>query len=263
VYTASAGNMAQGVAWGARELGIPCTVLTPDTAARTKLDAIERLGARVIPLSFDEWWSALVDRGRDGVDGTFVHPVSDRQVIAGNATVGLEIAEQLGDVDEVFVPYGGGGLSCGIALALRERMPRARVYACEIETAAPLAASLRAGAPVSIAHRPSWVSGIGGKSVLAEMWPLASHLLAGSRVVSLAAAAAALRTLVERAHVVAEGAGAVAVAAALDATGSTKDPRRPVASGVPHPASRVVCVISGGNIDVEVLARILREEETF
>lgn len=244
VYTASAGNMAQGVAWTARELGVACTVLVPEHAPEAKLAAIARLGARTVKLPFDEWWRALVEHGREGMRGAFIHPVSDPAVIAGNGTIGLEIAEQLGDVDAVLVPYGGGGLSCGIAAALRAVAPAARVFACEVETAAPLAASLAAGRPVGVDYVASFVDGIGGKSVLAEMWPLARELLAGSVTVSVAEAAAAVRLLVERAHVVAEGAGAASVAAA--------------ASGrVPGEPKRIVCVVSGGNIDSAKLAAIL------
>jgi cysteine synthase len=146
VYTASAGNMAQGVAWCARAAGVPCAVVVPDSAPRAKLDAVERLGARVIPLPYERWWRVLVERHYESLDGFFVHPVSDAAVIAGNGTVGLEIAEDLPQVATVLVPYGGGGLACGIAAALREAAPRARVFGCEVETATPLAASLEAGA---------------------------------------------------------------------------------------------------------------------
>jgi threonine dehydratase len=247
VYTASAGNMAQGVAWGARELGVDCTVLVPDTAARTKIDSVRRLGARIVSLSFGDWWRVLVEHRREGMRGVFIHPVSDPAVIAGNATIGLEIAEDLPDVGAVFVPYGGGGLSCGIASALRAVTAATRVFACEVETAAPLSASLAAGRPVEIAHTPSWVTGIGGKSVLEEIWPLARSLLAGARVVSLAAVEDALRLLVARGRIVAEGAGAASVAAALAVSGPASD----------LDVSRVVCVVSGGNIDLPVLLDIL------
>jgi threonine dehydratase len=244
VYTASAGNMAQGVAWGARELGVACTVLVPDHAPRTKLDAITRLGARYDKLPFAEWWQVLVDNGRDGMPGAFIHPVANRDVIAGNGTVGLEIADALPDVSTVFVPYGGGGLACGIAIAMRATVPGASVFACEVDTAAPLAASLRAGAAVSVDYTPSFVDGIGGRSVLPSIWPLASALLAGSRVVTVEDARDSVRLLVNRARVVAEGAGAASVAAAL---------------AWPHAGDRVVCVVSGGNIDAAVLAKILIE----
>jgi threonine dehydratase len=242
VYTASAGNMAKGVAWSARALGVPCTVLVPEHAPRTKLDAIERLGARAVKLPFDEWWQALVDHGHASMEGTFIHPVSDPAVIAGNGTVGLEILEDLPDVDTILVPYGGGGLSCGIASAVRALSPATRVVACEVETAAPFAASLAAGTPTAVAYTPSFVDGIGAKGVLGEMWPLAREVLAGSLVVPLQAVADAVRLLVERARVVAEGAGATPVAAALEG-----------AAG--H--GRIVCVVSGGNIDVRRLTEIL------
>jgi len=245
VYTASAGNMAQGVAWVARELGVACTVIVPDHAPATKLAAIERLGGRVVSVPFDRWWRVLQEHSYPGMDGLFVHPVSDRRVMAGNGTVGVEIAEDLPDVDAVLVPYGGGGLSVGIAAALRAVRPATRVWACEVETAAPLSASLAAGAAVACDYVPSFVDGIGGKSVLAEMWPLARTMLAGALTVPLAEVAAAVRLLVERARVVAEGAGAAPVAAAL--RGGTE------LAG----ARQIVCVVSGGNIDAAKLARIL------
>jgi threonine dehydratase len=242
VYTASAGNMAQGVAWNARRLGIPCTVVVPDHAPRAKLDAVERLGGRVVKVPLDRWWQVLADHEYPGIEGLFIHPVADRAVIAGNGTIGLEILEDLPDVDAVLVPWGGGGLSCGIASAVRALSPSAKVFACEVETAAPLAASLAAGHPVAVDYVPSFVDGIGARGLLPEMWPLAQGLLAGSLVVSLEQTAAALRLIVERARVVAEGAGAVPVAAALAGGGG---------------ARRIVCVVSGGNIDADRLASIL------
>jgi len=240
--TASAGNMAQGVAWNARALSIPCTVLIPDNAPEAKRSAIERLGARIVPLPFDDWWKVLIERTVPGHDGFFVHPVADRAVIAGNGTIGLEILEDLPDVDAVFVPFGGGGLSSGIAAAIRAIKPGVPVYGCEVSTAAPLAASFQAGSAQSIQHTPSFVDGIGGKSVLAEMWPMIRVLLAGSKVVETRAAAEAVRLLAERVRVIAEGAGAVPVAAALAA-----GPGR----------GKIVCVVSGGNIDAGKLAHIL------
>jgi threonine dehydratase len=243
VYTASAGNMAQGVAWWARRLGVTCSVIVPEHAPQTKLLAVERLGARTVKVPFDRWWQTLVEREYPGMEGVFVHPVSDPAVIAGNATIGLEILEDLADVDALLVPYGGGGLSCGIASAVRALRPEARIYACEVETAAPLAAALRMGAPQSIDYRPSFVDGIGGKAVLAEMWPLAQQLLDGSLVVTLAEVASGIRLLVERNRVVAEGAGATSVAAAIRGLGGT---------------GKVVCVVSGGNIDSDKLTRILQ-----
>jgi len=255
VYTASAGNMAQGVDWNARRLGIPCRVVVPDHAPDTKLAAIERLGGEVMKVSFDDWWRVIVTHECPGMEGYFIHPVCDPAVIAGNGTIGLEILEDLPDVDTVIVPYGGGGLSAGIASALRSEQPDARVFACEVETAAPFAASLAAGEPREVEYVPSFVDGIGGKSVLPEMWPLVSKLLAGSLVVSLAEVAAAIRLLAERCRVIAEGAGAASVAAALSARSWSAQGALGQAGG-----SKVVCVVSGGNIDAAKLATILAGE---
>lgn len=242
VITASAGNMAQGVAWNARRLGVPCHVVVPDYAPRTKLRAIEHLGASIVSVPFDRWWRVLEERSYPGLDGLFIHPVSDANVIAGNGTVGLEIVEALPDVAAVVVPFGGGGLSCGIACALRELRPDVPVFAAEVDTAAPFSMSLAAGAPVRIEYTASFVDGIGAGGLLPEMWPLARQVLAGSLVSSVADVAAAVRLLVEQAHVVAEGAGAASVAAAR--TGAAGE-------------GPVVCVVSGGNIDPAVLVRIL------
>jgi threonine dehydratase len=247
VYTASAGNMAQGVAWGARALGIPCTVVVPDTAPATKLAAIERLGARVDKRSFDAWWRVIAEHGDPGLPGMFIHPFADTDVMAGNATIALEIEEDLPNAAAILVPYGGGGLACGIASGARaiwtERPPR--VYACEVDSASPLDVALRAGQPATASYVPSFVDGIGSKRVADEMWPLVRTLLEGAIVVPVRAVADAVRLLVERVRVVAEGAGAAAVAAAL--TGQVK----------PGP---IVCIVSGGNIDVAKLALILRGE---
>ena len=242
VYTASAGNMAQGVAWCARELGVPCHVVVPDHAPATKLAAIERLGAKVIREPFERWWRVLEEHRYAGLDGLFIHPVSDPAVLAGNGTIALEILEDLADVDSVLVPFGGGGLSSGIAAGVRALAPRTKVFACEVETAAPLAAALAAGAPQPSAYTPSFVDGIGGRGVLAEMWPLVSSLLDGSIVVTLAGIAGAIRLLAERQRVIAEGAGAASLAAALSGRA---------------PGRRVVCIVSGGNIDAAKLATIL------
>ena len=250
VYTASAGNMAQGLAWGARELGIPCTVLAPDRAPQTKLDAIERLGARTVKLSFERWWQVLVEHRYEGIDGEFIHPVANQDVLAGNATVGLEILEDLpAPPDTVLVPYGGGGQAVGVAAALAARDAPSTVYACEVETAAPFSASLAAGRPLSVVHTPSWVDGISGRGVLDEMWPLASTLLAGSLVVTLDQIAAAIRLLASRARIIAEGAGAAPVAAA-------QTHGRSVVPG----GGLCVAIVSGGNIDADILRRILGGE---
>jgi threonine dehydratase len=248
VYTASAGNMAQGVAWHARRLGIRCTVVVPDHAPQTKLDAITRLGATYVKVPFDEWWQVLVTRQFAGLDGFFVHSVSDPPVMAGNGTIGLEILEDLPDVETIIVPYGGGGLSCGIATAVKSLRPEAKVFACEVETSAAFSAALGAGQITRIEYKASFVDGIGSGSVLAEMWPLARSLLDGSLVVTLNEVAEAVRTLASRNRVIAEGAGAAPVAAALAARG------KGTLSG------KTVCVVSGGNIDLEKLAAIFRRE---
>jgi len=253
VATTSAGNMAQGVAWVARALGVPCTVLAPDHAPAAKLDAIARLGARVISVPFARWWQAFEERRYPGLDGLFVHPVSDEAVIAGNAGAGLEILEELPKPAAILVPFGGGGLSCGIALALRASGSPTPVFACEVATAAPLSASFAAGAPSAVDYQASFVDGIGGRSVLPEMWPLVRELLAGACVSSIEAVADAIRTLVIRAHVVAEGAGGASLAAALGEGAVTlADGRR-----AKLPDGPIVCVISGGNIDPGKLATIL------
>ena len=242
VYTASAGNMAQGVAWGARELGVPCTVVMPDSAPRTKVDAVQRLGARIEAVPYDAWWQTLADHGRAGIPGTFIHPVADRAVMAGNGTIGIEIAEDLADADAVLVPFGGGGLSTGIATAIRALVPRARVFGCEVSTSTPLTAAFAAGGPVMVERTPSFVDGIGGRGLLPEMWPLVHGVLDGALVAPLRDVASAVRTLVERARIVAEGAGATPVAVALGGGGGS---------------GKIVCVVSGGNIDNRTLIDVL------
>ena len=244
VYTASAGNMAQGVAWIAARLGIPCKVVVPDHAPETKLEAVRRLGGEVVKVPFDRWWKMIVTGEFAGLEGLFIHPVNNPDVMAGNGVIGLEILEDLPDVDAVVIPYGGGGLSSGIASALRALKPDSRIYAVEVETAAPLAASLRAGAPVEIAYQPSFVDGIGGASVLPEMWPRARDLLDDSLVISLDEIRAAIRLLAERQRVIAEGAGAASVAAALAGKAG---------------GGKVACVVSGGNIESSVLAGIMAD----
>jgi threonine dehydratase len=238
--------MAQGVAWAARELGVPATIVAPEHAPQTKLDAIARLGGRVVKVPYERWWEIMVASRYDEVDGLFVHPVQDERVMAGNGTIGLELAEDLPDVDAVLIPWGGGGLFTGIASALAALRPETRVYAVQPETGAAVSAALEAGEPREApGFRPSFVDGAGAKVVLPAMWERARPLLAGAYTVSLDETAAAVRLLAERARVVAEGAGALAVAAAL-------------AGQVP--GEKLVCVVSGGNIDAARLATILRGE---
>ena len=245
VYTASAGNMAQGVAWNARMRNIPCTVYVPEQAPQTKLDAIERLGAKFVKLPFDEWWQILVNHEREGAQGQFIHPVSRPDVIAGNGTVGLEILEDLPHVDAIVIPFGGGGLSTGIASAVKALNSDIRVFASEVETACPLAESLTANRPLNIDYRASFVDGIGSGGILTEMWEMVSTLLDGSIVVSLQEVSNAIRQMIVQNRIIAEGAGGSSLAAAL--TGK---------AGL----GKIVCVISGGNIDFSKLEVIMRGE---
>ena len=238
--------MAQGVAWAARELGVPATIVAPEQAPRAKLDAIERLGGRVVKVPYERWWEIMVAGRYDEADGLFVHPVQDERVLAGNGTIGLELAQELPDADAVLVPWGGGGLFTGIASALAAVRPDVAVYAVQPETGAAVSAALAAGEPREApGFAPSFVDGAGAKVVLAGMWERARPLLAGAEIVSLDETAAAVRLLAARAHVVAEGAGALAVAAALSGR---------------LPGRKLVCIVSGGNIDAERLAAILRGE---
>lgn len=242
VVTASAGNMAQGVAWCARARGIHCTVIAPDTAPAAKQTAIERLGARVILAPFDRWWQTFQDRNYPGVEGTFIHAFDDAKVMAGNGTIGLEILEELPDADAIVIPWGGGGLTCGIGAAVRAIAPRCRVFAAEAESGAPLAAALASGVPVTVDYRTSFVDGIGSRQVFPQMLELAQKVVDGAIVASLEQVTVAMRILAERAHVVVEGAGACSLAAALSGRAGS---------------GKLVCVVSGGNIDPEVFANLL------
>jgi len=246
VITASAGNMAQGVAWNALKLGIPCTVIAPETAPDTKVSAIERLGGQVIKVSFEEWWRAFEERQYPGVKGTFIHAFDDENVMAGNGTIALEILEDLDEPDAVVIPWGGGGLTCGIASVMRELRPQCKVFTAEVATAAPLSASLTAGEPTEVDYEPSFVDGIGAKRVFPQMFERARGLIDGALVADLQEIAGAIRLLVERNRVVAEGAGACPVACALSGKAGT---------------GKIVCVVSGGNIDAHKLAKLLSEEK--
>ena len=238
--------MAQGVAWAARELGVPATVIAPESAPQTKLDAIARLGGRVVKVPYERWWEIVVTSQFDEAEGLFVHPVQDERVMAGNGTIGLEVAVELPDADAVLVPWGGGGLFTGIASALAALRPDARVYAVQPETGAAVTAALEAGEPREVADfRPSFVDGAGAKVVLPAMWERARPLLAGACTVTLDETAAAVRLLAERMRVISEGAGALALATALSGR---------------VPGRKLVCIVSGGNIDATRLAAILRGE---
>jgi threonine dehydratase len=242
VLTASAGNMAQGVAFCARRMGVRATIVAPETAPATKIAAVERMGGRVIKVPFAEWWRTFETRSYPGVEATFIHAFDDPDVMAGNGTIALELLEDLPDLDAVVIPWGGGGLSCGIAAVLRSRVPRVRIYAAEIETGAPLTASLAAGTPCTVEYKPSFVDGISSKMVFPKMFEHARGLLDGSLVVTLAEAAQAMKMVAERNRVIIEGAAACAVAAALSGRAGS---------------GKIVAIVSGGNIDLDKFAQIV------
>jgi threonine dehydratase len=245
IWTVSAGNAAQGVALAARKAGVPCRVLVIDAAPTAKLDAVRRLGGEIVKASYDDCWKALADRAHPAMNGAFVHPFEDDEFIAGNASAGLEILEDLPDVEAIVASFGGGGLSCGIAAAMKERAPKVKVFAAEPETAAPLAWSLAAGSPQKFpTWKASWVDGCGGKSVFPRMWDLAHHLLAGSIVSTLDEVRVAMKIVAERNHVISEGAGACAVAAGLSGKCG---------------ARKIVCIVSGGNIDLSMFAQLVNQ----
>jgi len=242
IWTVSAGNAAQGVALAARHAGVPCSVMVIDTSLQAKLDAIRRFGATIVPATYDECWETVEAHRSPRMRGRFVHPFDDDRFIAGNGTLGLEILDDVPDVDVVVGAVGGGGLLSGVGSAIRGRKPGVSIVAAEPETAAPLHTSLRNGrASIFEGWRASFVDGAGGKSVLPTMWPLLSSLVTESIVVPLAEIAAAMRLVAERCHVVAEGAGACAVAAAL--SGRVR--------------GRIVAIVSGGNIDLSTFAQLV------
>ena len=244
VWTVSAGNAAQGVALAARHAGAPCSVMVMDTAPRAKVDAIRHLGATIVQATYDECWATVEAHASPRMHGYFVHPFDDDRFIAGNGTLGLEIVEDLPDVDAVVASVGGGGLISGLASAVRALRPEAQIVAAEPETAAPLAASMRRGAASRFdGWQPSFVDGAGGKSVLPTMWPLLSHLVAESIIVPLAAVKEAMRLVAERCRVITEGAAACAVAAAL--SGRVR--------------GRIVAVVSGGNIDLTTFSSLIQD----
>jgi threonine dehydratase len=253
VWTISAGNAGQGVAYAARAIGIPCTVVAIETAPATKLERMERLGARIVKAPFDQCWQAMESRSFPGVEGTFVHPFDDHDFIAGNASLGLEIVEDLPNVKTVIAAIGGGGLVAGIGSAIKQVAPHVRILGAEPETAAPGAASFAANEPrVFDGWQASFVDGAGGKSIFPRMWERLQGTVDGSIVVTLDEVRNAMRIVAEKARVIAEGAGALAVAAALSG--------RAALSGetVEGP---VVAVISGGNIDLKKFAELIGATE--
>ena len=248
VLTASAGNFGQGLAFAARRAGVHATAVVPDAAAVTKVNALTELGATVIRLPFDAWWTALTTRAVPGEEGVFIHPVSEQAVIAGNATIGLEILEELPDCDAVIVPFGGGGLVSGIGSVMRRLRPRVRMIIVESEAACPAAAALEHGRPVVVPHLQSFVDGMGSRTVLAEMWPLVRAVADAAVSVSFVQIVEAIRLLALRHRIIAEAAGAASVAAALAGLAGQ---------------GNIVCIVSGGNIDATKLAPILTDQNPF
>lgn len=240
VSTASAGNFAQGLAYAGATLGIAVTTYVPDFAAKSKIEALARMGSKVISLPFEEWWAML---SQPNGDPNFIHPVKEPEGLAGNGTIALEILERLPDVATVIAPYGGGGLSTGLGMAFAAAGTTTNVIAAETEAGAPLTASFEAGEPVKVDFDPNtFITGMGGPQILAEMWPLAKRYIAGTAVVTLQQTADAIRKMAKETHVISEGAGGAPVAAAL-------------AGDFPGP---VVCVVSGGHLDANHLISILQ-----
>lgn len=239
IVSASAGNFGQAIVAAAAALDLPAIIHVPDKAARVKVEALRRLGAEVREHSFERWWRIMETR-ETGDPGTFFHPVCEREVIAGAATIGAEIAEDLPGVQAVLVPIGGGGLACGIAQAVKARRPDCRLIAVETDTALPLSAAIEAGSPVTVDRAATFIDGMGSTRVLDAMWPLLRRLVDDVVVVSVAEVEAAIRSLASTHHIIAEGAGAAAFAASAK-TG--------------HACQ--AAIVSGGNIDWAELRRIL------
>ena len=245
VWTVSAGNAAQGLALAARHAGVPCSVMVMDTAPATKIDALRRLGVAIVRAPYEECWAAVEAHGSPRMTGRFVHPFDDDDFIAGNGTVGLEILEDVSDVDVIVTAMGGGGLAAGVASAVRALRPQVEIHAAEPETAAPLSVSLGSGRASRFAPwRASFVDGAGGRSVLPTMWPLLERLVTASIVVSLTDVAAAMRLVADRCHVIMEGAAGCAVAGALSIARQRTD-------------AKIVAIVSGGNIDLTTFASIV------
>lgn len=243
VWTISAGNAGQGVAFAARAAGVPATVVTIDTAPDTKVERMRNLGARIVKAPFDACWRAMDTREFPGVEGTFIHPFDDHDFIAGNATLGLEILEDLPNVKTVIAAIGGGGLISGIGSAIRQLAPQVKILGAEPETAAPGALSFEKNSPQEFtAWQASFVDGAGGKSIFPRMWERMQGIVDGSIVVTLDEVRRAMRLVAEKVRVIAEGAGALAVAAAL--SGKAGD-------------GPIVAVISGGNIDLKKFAELV------
>jgi threonine dehydratase len=248
VLTASAGNFGLGLVFAARRIGVPATVVIPEAAAAAKAQALAELGAKVIRVPFDDWWTVLTTRRMSGETGVFIHPVAESAVIAGNATIGAEILEDLPDCDSVVVPFGGGGLVCGIGSVMRRVKPGVRMIVAESEAAEPAAAAIANGRPTQVPHRQSFVDGMGSSTVLEDMWPLIRPMVDAASSASFQEITAAIRLLAVRHHVIAEAAGAASVAAAIAGKAGQ---------------GKVVCIVSGGNIDAAKLGAILNGHNPF
>ena len=243
VWTISAGNAGQGVAYAARQFGIPCSVVAIETAPQTKLDRMRALGAAIVPVSYDDAWKAAETHAFEGVDGTFIHPFDNHDFIAGHATMGIEILEDLPDVRTVVAAIGGGGLITGIGSAIKAHRPGIKVLGAEPETAAPYALSLREGGPRKFpGWQASFVDGAGGKSVTERMWQRMRPVTDGTITVTLDQTRDAMRLIAEKTRTISEGAGALALAAAL--TGQAGD-------------GPIVCIVSGGNIDLAKFSELV------
>ena len=242
IYTTSTGNSALGVAWMARLLGIAATAVVPVNAPEAKLEKLRRLGTRIDVRPTAEWWRAIKAGTLEDQEGVYIDAVRDPASLAGDATIGLEILAQSPGIEAILIPFGGGGLACGIACAIRALKPSVRIIACELASAHPLRAAFDAGAPTETPHEPGFVSGVGFGTVLSEMWPLLRTVIDDVITVSLTEVASAIKVMVEHNRVVAEGAGAVSVAAALSGR---------------YAETKVCAVVSGGNLDSSILATIL------
>ena len=243
VWTISAGNAGQGVAYAARKAGVPCTVVVIETAPTSKLERMRALGAKLIPVPYDVAWKALEERLFSGAEGTFVHPFDDHNFIAGHATMGLEILEDAPDTVAVIASIGGGGLITGVGSAIKALKPEIKVWGAEPETAAPAALSFEVGSPQVFKNwKPSFVDGAGGQSMFPRMWERMKSVVDGYIVVSLDDTKNAMRLMAEKARIISEGAGALPVAAAL--TGKAgKGP--------------IVAIVSGGNIDMKKFCELI------
>jgi threonine dehydratase len=242
VATTSSGNMAYGMAWAANRLGVPMAAYMYSGAPQTKIDGVRRLGGEVRFISMETWWQYIIGADRPEFPELLINPVTDQAVLSGNGSIGMEIVEDLPEVDVVLTPYGGGSMTTGVASAVKALRPEAKVFAVEDENAAPVTAALAAGRIVDIETRPSFIKSIGGPSLVPQLWPVARELIDGAVSVSLMQVTEAMRLLFAKSKVVAEGAGAASLAAALTSQ---------------HARGNIVCVISGGNIDAAAYSAVL------